>query len=225
MYNRPLADPSLIACLDCDLLQRLPDPESPGSVECPRCARTLWARREDSIDRTLALSAAAVSLCLLANSVPILGLSAVGNQAFTTVFGGAVQLWRDGQQLVATLVFFTAIGAPVLQIGFTTAIALGAKRDPVPRWVAGLLAHLPGAKIWTMVEVMMLGTLVALMKIADYAMVIPGIGLFALGALIVVLAALHVVFDPREIWERVEWTGPGRPEVQEQSAQPEDPGA
>ena len=70
MYNRPLADASLIACLDCDLVQRLPDLKFTGSAECPRCARTLWTRREDSIDRTLALSAAAAALYLLANSVP-----------------------------------------------------------------------------------------------------------------------------------------------------------
>ena len=71
-----------------------------------------------------------------------------------------------------------------------------------------LLGYLPAAKVWTMIEVMMLGTLVALMKIADYATVIPGVALFSLGALIAVLAAMHVVFDPQEVWERVTWAAP-----------------
>jgi paraquat-inducible protein A len=56
-----------------------------------------------------------------------------------------------------------------------------------------------------MVEVMMLGVLVALTKIADYATVIPGIALFVLGALIFVLAAMQSGFDPHEVWERIEW--------------------
>lgn len=211
MYNRPLADGSLVACLDCDLVQRLPELRSIGAAECLRCGRTLRVRRSDSLDRTLALTAAAASLYFLANSVPMLGLSAAGNQASTTVFGGAVQLWHDHQKMVSALVFFTAIVAPALQISLTGAVVLGAMRNPAPRWVGGLLAHLPGTKTWTMVEVMMLGTLVALMKIADYATVIPGVALFSLGGLIVVLAAMHVVFDPMEVWERVSWPGPEHP--------------
>ena len=52
---------------------------------------------------------------------------------------------------------------------------------------------------------MLLGVLVALVKIAELAHVIPGIALFALGALTFVLAAVQAAFDPREVWERVAW--------------------
>ena len=51
----------------------------------------------------------------------------------------------------------------------------------------------------------MLGVLVALVKIADYATVIPGLALFVLGALVFVLAAMQASFDPREVWGRIEW--------------------
>jgi len=54
----------------------------------------------------------------------------------------------------------------------------------------------------------MLGVLVALVKIADYATVIPGTALFVLGALIGVLAAMQASFEPREVWERIEWAKP-----------------
>jgi paraquat-inducible protein A len=59
-----------------------------------------------------------------------------------------------------------------------------------------------------MIEVMLLGVLVALIKIADYATVIPGTALFVLGALVFVLAAMQSSFDPREIWSRIEWADP-----------------
>jgi paraquat-inducible protein A len=58
---------------------------------------------------------------------------------------------------------------------------------------------------------MMLGVLVALIKIADYAKVVPGLALFALGALIVLLAAMQATFDPREVWRRVAWASSGAP--------------
>ena len=55
----------------------------------------------------------------------------------------------------------------------------------------------------------MLGVLVALIKIADYATVIPGLALFVLGALVFLLAAMQASFDPREVWDRVEWADDG----------------
>ena len=205
MYNQPFPDASLIACPHCDLLQRLPDLAPGASARCPRCDKELWRRREDPLARTLALTLAAAVLYVVANAVPMLGLSAVGHQASTTVLGGAQQLWHDGRETVAALVLFTAVVAPALQIGFMLAIVLGARRDRPPRWVGMLLRHHPTTATWSMIEVMMLGVLVALIKIADYATVIPGLALFMLGALVFLLAAIEASFDPRDVWNRIEW--------------------
>jgi paraquat-inducible protein A len=203
--QRALFDAHLVACPDCDLLQRLPDVPSGGSARCPRCDRELWRRREDSLDRTLALSLAAAVLYLVANSVPMLGLTAVGREAYTTVLGGAVQLWSDGRESVAGLVLLTAVVAPALQIGFMLGVALGARCARPPRWVGMLLRHHPTTRTWSMIEVMMLGVLVALIKIADYATVIPGLALYVLGALVFLLAAIQSTFDAREVWDRIAW--------------------
>jgi paraquat-inducible protein A len=209
VYNQPLRDASLIACPDCDLLQRLPELSPGASARCPRCDRELWRRREDSLNRTLALTLAAGVLYVVANAVPMLGLSVVGRQASTTVLGGAQQLWNDGQQIVAALVLFAAVVAPALQIGFLLMIVLGAQRKSPPRWVGELLRHHPATRIWSMIEVMLLGVLVALIKIADYATVVPGVALYALGGLVFLLAAMQASFDPREVWNRVEWAAAG----------------
>lgn len=209
MYNQPLPDTALIACPHCDLLQRLPALAPGASARCPRCDKELWRHREDSLNRTLALAVAALMLFVLANSVPMLGLTVVGHKAFTTVFGGAVQLWNDGEEIVAVLVFFAAILAPGLQIGFVLAIVLAAHRERPPRWVGTLLRHLPTTRTWSMIEVMLLGVLVALIKIAELATVIPGVALFALGALVFLFAAIQASFDRHEVWQRIEWAEAG----------------
>ncbi len=204
-YNEPMAERGLVACLHCDLLQRLPALEPGGSARCPRCNKELWRRRPDSLNRTLAFAVAALVLFGVANAVPMLGLSAVGHQASTTVMGGARQLWHDDREGVAALVFLTAILAPALQITIMLAIVVAALRPTPPRWIGPLLRHHPRARTWSMIEVMLLGVLVALIKIADYATVVPGLALFVLGTLVFVLAAMQAAFDPREVWERVEW--------------------
>jgi paraquat-inducible protein A len=205
MYNQPITDKLLIACPHCDLLQRLPDLEPGASARCPRCNHELWRRREDSINQTFALTFAAALLYIVANSVPMLGLTVVGRQAFTTVLGGAQHLWEDGRTTVAALVLFTAVVSPALQIGFMMAIVIGARRNPIPAWVGFLLRNHGMTRTWSMIEVMMLGVLVALIKIADYATVIPGLALFVLGALVFVLAAMQAAFDPRQVWDRIQW--------------------
>jgi paraquat-inducible protein A len=204
-YNQPVADPALIACPHCDLLQHLPELAPGASARCPRCNRELWRRREDSLNRTLALTLGAAILYVIANSIPMLGLTVVGRQAATTVFGGARHLWENGPRIVGVLVFFTAIVAPALQILFMLGISIGALRERPPRWVGPLLRHHPATRTWSMIEVMMLGVLVALIKIADYATVIPGLALFILWVLVFLLAGIQSSFDPRDVWQRIHW--------------------
>jgi paraquat-inducible protein A len=205
VYNQAMADESLVACPHCDLLQRLPQLSPGASARCPRCDEELWRYRKDPLNRTLALALAAAILYVIANSVPMLGLTIVGRQASTTVFGGVQQLWRDDQALVALLVLFTAVIAPALQICFMLVIVLCGLRQRLPSWVGALMRHQPTTRTWSMIEVMMLGVLVALVKIADYATVIPGMALFVLSALVFVLAGMQSSFDSREIWRRIDW--------------------
>ncbi|HJU11779.1 MAG TPA: paraquat-inducible protein A [Candidatus Binataceae bacterium] len=203
-YNQPV-DGSLIACPHCDLLQRLPNLVSAASARCPRCNEELWRRRADSLNRCFALALAAAVLYLIANTVPMLGLTVVGREASTTIMGGVEHLWHGGQVIVALLVLFTAVVAPALQILLMLVIVLGTRQRTVPRWLLILIRHYGTTQTWSMVEVMMLGVLVALVKIADYATVIPGTALFVLGGLIAVLAAMQASFDPDEVWGRVRW--------------------
>ena len=135
----------------------------------------------------------------------MLGLTIVGRDASTTVIGGALHLWNNDQKVVGVLVLFTAVIAPALQIGLMLAILIGAMRPRPPQWVAILLRYHPTTKIWSMIEVMMVGVLVALVKIADYATVIPGMALFVLWVLVFVLAGMSSSFDSRDVWERIQW--------------------
>ena len=204
-YNHPLADIALIACMHCDLLQRMPELAPGGSARCPRCDRELRRHRNDSLNRTFALTAAAAMLYVIANSVPMLSLTIVGRGASTTVVGGALHLWNEGSAMVAILVLFTAIIAPALQISFMLAVVIGSQREHPSQWVGTLMRHFPATRTWSMIEVMLLGVLVALIKIADYATVIPGVALFMLGGLVFLLAGMQASFDAHEVWDRIEW--------------------
>jgi paraquat-inducible protein A len=196
---------NLTACPDCDMLQRMPALPPGGTALCPRCGHSLASSKFNSLERTLALTIAAAIVLIIANVSPLMGLSAVGRHVSTTIIGGAQEMWMQGEGITALLVVFCTVVAPAVHIGFMLTVLLAVRRPPAPAWTGTLLRWSEWHERWAMVEVMMLGVLVALIKIAELATVIPGIGMFAVGALAVLLAGMAVSFDPREAWARVRW--------------------
>jgi len=194
-----------IACPDCDLLQRIPPLPVGGKARCARCSKTLATRRSDTLDRTLALTIAAAIALVVANTMPLMGLSAVGRESSTTIIGGAREMWLQGSEITAVIVAFCAVIAPAGHVLFLLAVLLAIRHPPAPRWVGELLRLAHFMQPWSMTEVMMLGILVALFKIAQLATVIPGIGMFAAGLFVALMAAILVSFDPHEVWKRVAW--------------------
>ena len=200
-----LAAMETVACPDCDLLQRIPELPLGGKASCPRCGKTLAAQLPDPLDRPLALTVAAAIAFVVANAMPLMSLSAAGREASTTIIGGAQQMWLQGREETAIAVAVCAVIAPACYIAFMLTALLAARRSPAPRWVGTLLQWADRMRPWSMNEVMMLGILVALIKIAQLATVTPGIGMYAVGVLVLLLSTIAVTFDPREIWKRVAW--------------------
>jgi paraquat-inducible protein A len=194
-----------VACPDCDLLQQIP-PLSPGDrARCPRCSHILATAPRDPLDLPLALTFTAAIFLIIANTIPLMGLSVLGLTASTTILGGALEMWQTGEPVTAAVVAFCAVIAPGLYTLFMLTVLIAARRPPAPHWVGEMLRWAQSMQPWSMIEVMMLGILVALIKIAELATVDPGIGMVAVGVLVVLFPAIMVSFDPREVWKRVEW--------------------
>jgi paraquat-inducible protein A len=198
---------TLVTCRECDLLQRIPALEVGAKARCPRCGFTLATRPRDPIDLPLALTITAAILYVVANVEPMMALSAVGRHSSTTIIGGAYEMWMHGEPITAAVVAFCAVIAPGLYILFMLTVLVTARRATMPDWAGEVLRWGLHMQPWAMYEVMLLGVLVALFKIAELASVDPGIGMYALGGLVVLFPAIAISFDPRQVWERVPWRG------------------
>jgi paraquat-inducible protein A len=95
-------------------------------------------------------------------------------------------------------------------------VLLGARMPPAPQWIGGMLRGAEFMQNWSMNEVMLLGILVALIKIAELANVEAGIGMYAVGALVLLFPAIMATFDPDEVWERVQWADGSAPVPEKQ---------
>jgi paraquat-inducible protein A len=195
---------ALVACHECDLLQREVPLPGGGVARCGRCGAELYRDRPASVDRSLALTAGAILLFVIANSFPILGLALQGQVIDTTLYGAVRRLWDEDMRSVAALVFATTIAMPALELLALAYLLLPVRAGLVPPHFALVFRFLQAVKPWGMVEVLMLGVLVSLVKLAHLAGVVPGIALWSFGALMLVMAALASAFDPRALWKSAE---------------------
>ena len=195
---------SLIACHECDLLHRVqPLPEG-GVAQCTRCGAVLYRQKKDSLNRTLSLTIAALILFLVANTYPFLAVKSGGLIQRTTLITGSKELYAQGMEILALLVLFTSILAPLVHLVGMLYMLLPLKFNRLPRNLPKVFRLLQRLQPWGMLEVFMLGILVSVVKLAKMAKIVPGIALYSFLVLIFVMAASSVSLDPHFIWKKWE---------------------
>lgn len=194
---------ALTACHECDLLQREPILPPGGVARCRRCNAVLFRDIPDSIDRGLAYTLGALILFVIANFFPIVGLEVQGNLHATSLYGAVESIWNNDMEGVASLVFATTILIPAVEISLMLYVLLPLKFGRLPGEMAPILRILHSVRPWSMTQVFILGVLVALVKLAHLAHVVPGVAIWAFGGLILLLTAAVATFNTHELWNLV----------------------
>ena len=199
-------------CPDCGLFLRLPALHRGAVARCPRCAAVLRRHRSDPQGRALAFAVSGLLLLLVAAETPFLSLDIAGRDHQSLLLSGPAELQTQGLWELAVVVLATTLLAPLAKL-LCLAWVLGGlrlRRPPahlhvVFRWVEKLSP-------WSMVEVFLLGVFVAYTKLIDIAHVEVGTAVYALGGLMLVMAAADAALDYDAIWEALEHgaaTAPG----------------
>ena len=198
-----MARDAVTQCPECGLLQRIPALPVGGVARCPRCGCRLHSQRPDSLEPALALTLAGILLFAVANSFPFLSFQMQGLTTETTLATGVLDLYAAGRWELAAVVGFTSILAPGLQLSLLLAVLVPLKLGRLPAGVARLFRYSRTLAPWGMMDVFMLGILVAVVKLSDMATLVPGTSLFAFVVLIFVLAAAQAALDPDIVWSAV----------------------
>lgn len=193
-----------IVCHDCDLLQREIPLNRGCAASCSRCGAVLYRNATDSIDRTLAFTMSAAVVFVIANVYPIFSIEVQGGRSGITLAGAVGSLWGQQMRPISVLVFLTAILIPALELISVIYLLLPIRLRRVPAGYTFLLRMLRIIEPWGMVEVLMLGVLVSLVKLTSSFKVIPGVALWSFGVLTFLLAAAAASFSPRDVWARLE---------------------
>ena len=177
--------------------------------DCPRCGTHLHLRKPNSIQRTIALMIAAAALYIPANILPIMTVVELGDITENTIFTGMRTFWRQGAYPIAIVIFTASILIPLLKIIALTWLCLAAsgKLNPSPGmlgkvyWFTELLGR------WSMVDIFVVGILVALVQLGNYMTITPGPGALAFAGVVVLTMFAAMSFEPRLLWDRLEMLG------------------
>jgi len=195
--------PALTACHECDLLNEVPALAPGEKAYCVRCAALLYRNPPDCIRHSLALSLSSLVLFVVANSFAFLKFGMPGNMLSTTLITGVLRLWDEGMMMLATLIMLTGVIMPGLMILLSLYVLL-------PIYFGRRLPDLPEAfravlhvREWSMVEVFVVGILVAYVKLAGMADLVPGVSAYAFALLMVTQAWTASSMEPRIIWNHL----------------------
>ncbi len=191
----------LIACHECDLLFRKPLLRGGQAASCSRCRASLKGAHgaSEPLDRIGAITVAALITFCIAQAFPVIQLQTNGMTSEATLLGAVWALWTGHMRIVATMVLCSAILFPLIELLALLYVLVPLRLGKVVRHFNRMLRVLQFIRPWGMVEVFMLGVVITIVKMVSVARVIPGPGLFAFGALTLMLAYLGA-FDPRMLW-------------------------
>jgi len=191
--------PAVVVCEGCDAVYRKAELRAREVARCPRCSTELGRHPGEQRRRILPLTVASLVLFMLANLFPIVEIELQGRRSQTTLFGAVLALNSEGMSPVALLVLATTLLFPFLQLCILLYLLapLAPLRRPGFSWLVRLMQSL---RPWGMIEVFLLGVLVAIVKLSSLATVLPGPALWAFICLTVLLTSV-LSFDPRLFWQ------------------------
>ena len=194
-------------CPGCGLFQQAPPVQHLGVVLCPRCGTVLHRHREDPQGRTLALAVTGLLLFTLAGSMSFLTLDLKGRQEATSLVSGPLELQAFGWWELAIPVLAFTVLAPVIKLLALSYVLIGLRLPRLPPFLHLAFRCVEQLTPWAMVEVFLLGVFVAYTKLVDIAALHVGGAVFALGGLMLVMAAADCTLDSDDIWESLERRG------------------
>jgi paraquat-inducible protein A len=190
----------LIICEHCDCVYEKVTLAKHQKTLCTRCGGVLQRYNGLTVEQRLALTFTALMLWIFANFYPVMSISLKGLKNSATLWDSVLALSLGPITFIAMVAAIAMIIAPIFQLLlliWVLSFALAHQRSPgfkfCMRWLETL-------RPWSMLEVCLLGAMVAVIKLAGLLDVLPGIGLFALAILSLMMIRI-AGRDIRDLWD------------------------
>ena len=196
----PFIMSELAICEYCDTVHRRPATTPRGRSRCVTCDAPLY-RGDPDLRAMLAVTLTAAAAFVIANWFPLVSLTSQGTRTQATIWGAITAAYDGDLPVVAVILATTLVVAPLLEIGLLLWVLVPLRLHVRPPAFAGAMRALRILRPWRLVEVFLLGVVVAIVKLTTLATASPGFGVFGIAVLVFALASL-AAFDRGALWRR-----------------------
>lgn len=189
----------LVVCEHCDCVYRRVSLARGGTARCMVCGAVLYRAQKLDLDRHLAIAVAAGVVFVIANICPVMQIGMRGLHNEATLWQAVMALWSGAAAPIAVAAAAAAVIVPGMQIGLLLWVLGYARVGLCAPGLAWALHTLGRLRPWSMIEVALFAALVAIVKLSGYLNVVPGPGIWAVGALTLLMPLLAGT-DVRGLW-------------------------
>ncbi len=200
MHSR-LNPASLVICEFCDAVYTRMPLQPRETARCQHCGSELYRHPRVDIDMMLALTVASAIMFVIANCYSIVELDMQGLSNKATLWDTLLFTLDSNVGAIAVLAAASAFFFPLIQIVLFAYVLIPLRAGRKPFAFVGAMHALRQLQPWSMVEVFMLGAVVAVIKLTAVSAVTPQLGLWGFAMLTLLLTALSS-FDLRELWDQ-----------------------
>ncbi|WP_298610682.1 paraquat-inducible protein A [uncultured Thiothrix sp.] len=193
-----MTDP--FACTHCGQLNSYQAIKNGEEACCVRCSSVLYRQRKYMLDACLALAVTGLILFVMANAFPLIALKAQGVTQELTIWKATAAFWEQDYYWLSALLALNLIIFPLFELLGLLWVLLTIRLAWQPYWAIQIFRWLSELKPWGMLEVFMLGLLVAVVKLGDIAVLVMGSAFWAFIFLVLSMAALTANLDRFTVW-------------------------
>jgi paraquat-inducible protein A len=179
---------------------------APGQVvDCPQCKHPLWRRQVHPFNYIIACCLAAAMFYCFAVVAPFLEISAHGRFQLAKLETGPNQLMSGGFELVGALVLAVTVIFPGIKIAILLLTLIGVETRSLPAgFMKAIFRWYEPLRPWAMIDVYLLGFLVAYTRLIALATVHLDTALFALVSVMLSMSAADAALDKESVWQALD---------------------
>ncbi|QRV24345.1 paraquat-inducible protein A [Marinomonas foliarum] len=201
-----LFDETITICDECDFVNRIPPLQAGERYRCQHCNHVLVSAHKLVSARIMGAGLSSLLMLALAMSFPFLGFSTNGIERSVSLFTTLHLLLSQGYLVLGAIISLTLFVFPIIYL-LSVLFLVWSFRQPQEHKLRVIQRHslrwVTVIQPWLMVDVFLVGVLVALVKMSSLADISFELSFWAFCGYVVLLLKTVVLVDKRWLWNQI----------------------
>jgi len=186
-----------VLCHLCDLLQ------DSKETTCSQCGEELHQRFTNSLAQTWGYVLAATLFLIPANLLPMMVVTALGNQDGSTIMEGVIYFFAHAEYALGAVIFIASVAVPIFKLSVIYYLLMVVQFKQRKKALGALklfhIIHIIGK--WSMLDIFVVAMMVSMVQFQGLATIETGGAAIAFCAAVIFTIIASEKFDPRLLFD------------------------